>query len=77
MNAIKSYRERSGMKQLEVAEKIGISPITMCRYENGIRTPRWIDIEKMCQLFGCSAEELMNRNPIQSPAPAGGMQTTA
>ena len=55
MNAIKSYRERSGMKQLEVAEKIGISPITMCRYENGIRTPRWIDIAKMCQLFGCSA----------------------
>lgn len=77
MNAIKSYRERSGMKQLEVAGRIGISVATLRRYETAAQMPRWDEIDKMCKLFGCSAEELMNRNPIQSPAPAGGLETTA
>lgn len=46
MNAIKSYRERSGMKQLEVAGRIGISVATLRRYETAAQLDYSIDIKR-------------------------------
>lgn len=65
MNAIKQYREAAGLKQAELAEKIGISTVTLSRYENDGREPRATDLLKMAELFGCSVDELLGKNPTQ------------
>lgn len=81
MNAIKKYREAAGLKQAFVAKNLGISIDTMWRYENDKGEPRATDLLKMSELFGCTVDELLGKNPTQ-PLPAqkteqGSVQTTA
>lgn len=71
-NQIKKYREAAGMTQVELAEKLKISSVSLCRYETGERVPRWQEIKTMCQLFtreniNCTPEMLMDENPTQPP----------
>ena len=65
MNAIKKYREAAGLKQVDMAEKLGISTMTLSRYETGVREPRATDLLKMSELFGCTVDELLGKNPTQ------------
>lgn len=65
MNAIKKYREAAGLKQAEMAEAIGISTMTLSRYESGTREPRATELLKMSELFGCTVDELLGKNPTQ------------
>lgn len=65
MNAIKKFRENAKLKQAELAEKIGISTVTLSRYENGEREPRATELLKMSELFGCTVDELLGKNPTQ------------
>lgn len=65
MNAIKKYREAAGLKQAEMAEAIGISTMTLSRYESSTREPRATELLKMSELFGCTVDELLGKNPTQ------------
>lgn len=65
MNAIKKYREAAGLKQAFVAKNLGISIDTMWRYENDKGEPRATDLLKMSELFGCTVDELLGKNPTQ------------
>ena len=65
MNAIKKYREAAGLKQAFVAKNLGISIDTMWRYENDKGEPRATDLLKMSELFGCTVNELLGKNPTQ------------
>ena len=67
-NSIKKYREAAGLKQIDLAKKLNVAPNTVWRWECGERTPHWSDIQAMCQLFGCTSDELMSSNPTPSPA---------
>ena len=72
-NQIKKYRESARMTQVELAEKLKISPVSLCRYETGERVPRWQEIKTMCQIFTnagivCTPEKLMDENPTSTPA---------
>ena len=81
MNAIKKYREAAGLTQQKTADEIGISLDSIRRYEIGSREPRATELLKMSELFGCTVDELLGKNPTQ-PLPAqkteqGSVQTTA
>lgn len=65
MNAIKKHRETAKLKQAELAEKIGISTVTLSRYENGEREPRVTELRKMSEIFGCTIDELVGKNPTE------------
>ena len=65
MNAIKKYREAAGLKQAYVAKQIGIAVDTMWRYENNKGEPRATELLKMAELFGCTIDELVGKNPTQ------------
>lgn len=69
MNAIKKHREAAKLKQTELAEKIGISTVTLSRYENGEREPRVTELRKMSELFGCTIDELVGKNPTEPLPP--------
>ncbi len=52
-------RKRAGMTQAEFATAIGVSRITVVRFESGRAQPSQEQEEKMRQLAGCSQEELV------------------
>ena len=63
MNAIKKYREAAELTQAKTAERLGISTMTLSRYETGLREPRASELVKMAQLFGCTVDELNPQIP--------------
>lgn len=63
MNAIKKYREAAELTQAKTAERLGISTMTLSRYETGLREPRASELVKMAQLFGCTVDDLLSENP--------------
>lgn len=51
---IKYYREKAGLTQTELADKLGLSGHNIISYyENGQRTPSVSILEEMCQVLRC------------------------
>ena len=49
---ITNLREGVNMSQEELADLMGVSRQTVCRWEQGINRPREAHLKKMCELFG-------------------------
>ena len=49
---IKLRRKNIGLTQVELAEKVGLTPLTIRRYESGEREPVVSDWEKICDVLG-------------------------
>jgi transcriptional regulator with XRE-family HTH domain len=56
---LKQEREKVGMQQNELAEKIGVSCPTLSQYESGKRFPRYIVINKICDALGINGNYLV------------------
>ena len=57
--AIKSARIKTGMTQEEAAEKLGVHPTTLNKYESGARFPSGKVLAKMSKLFKVPLDELI------------------
>ena len=57
--AIKSARIKKGMTQEEAAEKLGVPPTTLNKYESGARFPSGKVLAKMSKLFKVPLDELI------------------
>lgn len=57
---LKELRKKAGMSQEGLAEAIGISVMTVRRWEWGERTPRMDEIKNLSSIFGLSESELLN-----------------
>lgn len=58
-NQLKFYRNSLKMKQDEVALKIGVTRQCYAHYEQGIRQPNLDILKKLCILFNCTSDELL------------------
>lgn len=56
---LKNIRKQRGLTQRELAEKAGISRITIARYETGVTTPGSINLFRLAKALECTAEEIM------------------
>jgi transcriptional regulator with XRE-family HTH domain len=65
---IKELRKEMGLTQLELSERIGVSPSTVGGYEQGVREPDRTMAIKMADLFGCSLDYLMGRTDKRNEA---------
>ncbi len=43
----------------DIADKIGITEVTLCRYENGQRTPDAYNLYKLCKFYNVSSDYLI------------------
>ena len=59
---LKLFRKKSGLTQDDLADKIGVSYMTVRRWEAEKVTPRMDEIKKMCQVLNISEEELFNNS---------------
>ena len=67
---IRLYRERAGMYQSALGEYLGVSAQAVSKWELGKAEPDTKCIEKMCKLFGITADKLMDiESPVVSADP--------
>ena len=55
---IKRYRKEKRMTQEEVADRAGVTAVSVSRWENGARDPTFRDVEKIAAALGVTMEEL-------------------
>ena len=58
-NAIRHYREREGLTQLQLSIAVKCSVDSVRRWESGQREPRASEIVKLCEVLGVSEAELL------------------
>lgn len=58
---LKSIRERQGLTQGEVAEKLGVTQSYYSRIENGVREVDLADAFNFCAALGTDIRDFINR----------------
>jgi putative transcriptional regulator len=58
MTKIKEYRQKAGLKQEELAEKVGVRRETIFRLEKGLYNPSLKLALDIAKYFGVAVEEL-------------------
>ena len=58
-NQLKFFRKTLNLTQQDMALKLNITQACYNRYEKGIREPNIDIIKKLCVIFGCTADELL------------------
>lgn len=71
-----SLMEENNMKQNVVAEKVGVTEVTISRYISGKRTPRLDIIIKIANLFKVSTDYLLGITSNPSPSLSSGNLNT-
>lgn len=61
MNRIREYRRENKLTATELGELIGISQSTISKIENGETSPKVEWLEKMADVFGCTVNDLLEK----------------
>ena len=67
--AIKEKREKLGLTQQELAEKLFVSRQTVCRWENGSRCPDLVMAKKIALVLGIALDDLIPNEAVQDYTP--------
>jgi transcriptional regulator with XRE-family HTH domain len=58
---IKEYRKQSGLTQLALGKKAGVSSTTIARVEGCVNPPSRETIEKLAEAFGITVSDILGR----------------
>ncbi len=58
---IKSRRKNLGMTQKQLAKNVGVTDVTISRYENGEREPSFTEFIKLCEVLGMKVEDFTGK----------------
>lgn len=58
-NNIKMYRERVGLTQRQLSERLGVDPSTVAYWETGKSAPNADTLVQLCDIFGVKPTVLM------------------
>ena len=64
MPDLRGMREKRKMTQEQLAEKVGIHPMTISYYERGVRVPSQRMLDRIAQALDCEATELAARKSL-------------
>lgn len=53
---LKAARVNAGLTQEQVVAETGISRSTLHRWENGKGSPRLLDLQRLCELYGIAID---------------------
>ena len=68
MKSIKEILEAKGMSQRELADKVGITEVTLSRYVNGNRVPKAPVAMCIARALGVDIEEIVECTPVEFTA---------
>jgi transcriptional regulator with XRE-family HTH domain len=58
MKTIKELRTEKGLTQLEVAYRIGVTPLSVSNWERGVSVPTVVKLRALAELFGVSSDDI-------------------
>lgn len=61
MTRIKQLRESAGMKQYELAGKVGVKSSSVFKWENGLGFPTVENLMALADIFGVSTDYILGR----------------
>lgn len=61
MNALKKMRLKRRLSQKDIAKKMGVTPATVCRWENGEFLPRADKLIALAKVLKCSVSALLKK----------------
>lgn len=64
---LRRLRENMGLQQKEVADRLGVNPSAVTRWETGEKRPDLVNLVKLADLYGVSIDYLLGRT--ENPAP--------
>lgn len=64
MLALSEYRTKSGLKQSQLAELVGVTPNCVSQWETGVRKPDLVMLKKLSVILKCTTDELLE--PIET-----------
>ena len=67
---IKQLRDRAGMTQEELADKLGVARSTVTQWENGWSNPRMGMVQKLAGVFHVTSSDIVSDEPAKSALPA-------
>lgn len=59
MNAIKIYREKAGMSQTGLADRMSVSQQAVSQWESNIKTPTTKKLVELANIFHCTVDDLL------------------
>lgn len=62
MIQIRILREEKGLSQIELAQRVGISQVCLCRYETGERNPSYRVLKRIADVLGCTVDHLISES---------------
>ena len=63
--SLKAIREKRGLSQAQLADRINVDKTSICKWETGKSTPLRKYRAALCEALGCTENELMGE---QTPA---------
>ena len=63
---LKALRKKAGLTQTKLGELIGVSLLTVFRWENGERSPRMDNIKKIAEVLHVSDAELLSEQQYEN-----------
>lgn len=63
---IKRLREAAGMRQYELAARMGIKQASVSAWESGQAYPSAENLIKLAGILGCSTDEILGLKPSES-----------
>lgn len=67
---IKQLRDRAGMTQEELADKLGVARSTVTQWENGWSNPRMGMVQKLAGVFHVTSSDIVSDEPVKPNLPA-------
>lgn len=58
MRTIRELREAAGLTQVQLAQKVGVTPSAVYNWERGRNEPKASEVRSMARLFGVSMDEV-------------------
>jgi len=65
---MRAIREEAGLRQADVAERLGVTQSFVSKYENGERRLDLVELKQVCEAVGIALVDLVRRYE-QSPKP--------
>lgn len=65
---LRELREEAGLSMLQLADAIGVSDASVCKWENGLAEPKASYIMRLAEYFDCSADYLIGNDGEYRPS---------
>lgn len=59
---LRDYRRANGLTQKELGDRIGVTSQAVNKWENGSRLPRMNDVLRICEVLGCTPDDLVKED---------------